>query len=399
MGSSKSKKYISGRNREKRNDSDSDQSELAEFWDQESLDQSHLLKIVRRAYKEHNKGIEEKWGFLALPLGNTQSFQELFAGSGNPVLVSDCCWELLDKNKSIKGPHSKHDTSFFPKLNYITLKKAAIVLEQKYPAAQKITLYPGVPPNYDYILIAEYDTSKPSDFAVSQLKNDWSFRCPDNNHVVNYKKTLDLSVEGNEFAFLKEGPSWTIVFEGNPLRGLKGKGFREIHYLVMNEGKTFHINELVKETEEASPDLLGTVSELSPETDAYASPPKGGVDQRDLIYGESLKNLKDKYYSLKREIEDAHKCNDLPRKEKAQIDFDDFSKYYRKYFTPEGKVCKTINPTTRAKNRVVKRIKRALDTIKDHDEKAWKHFHDALKPIDNYLQSYKPARHIDWLTE
>jgi hypothetical protein len=83
------------------------------------------------------------------------------------------------------------------------------------------------------------------------------------------------------------------------------------------------------------------------------------TDHRDLLYGKAKENLKKEYHSLKKEVAEAEKNNDLLKKEKAEKELAEFNKYYAKYFTKSGTVQKEIDSTTRAKNRVAKRIKRA----------------------------------------
>jgi hypothetical protein len=124
-----------------------------------------------------------------------------------------------------------------------------------------------------------------------------------------------------------------------------------------------------------------------------------GIDQNDLIYGKSHTELKEKYHHLKQEVKTAEDNNDIPKIEKAKQELDDFNKYYYEYLKPKGGVRKSIDPITRARNRISKRIERALNELKKHDENAGRHFYNALKPINSYFFSYIPDRHIDWLIE
>jgi hypothetical protein len=168
---------------------------------------------------------------------------------------------------------------------------------------------------------------------------------------------------------------------------------------VKNQGKDFHINDLIKETERVSSEWVSNASEILSEKDNFYKATKFNADHRDLTNGKFLKELKEEYRDLEKEVEQADEDNDLPRKEKAQIALDDFKKFYSEYFTPKGRVRKILDPTTQAKNRVAKRINRALIEIKKHNEEAWKHFHNALNPIDSYYLSYSPEHHIGWITE
>ncbi|MEW6290963.1 MAG: hypothetical protein AB1545_14025 [Thermodesulfobacteriota bacterium] len=47
-----------------------------------------------------------------------------------------------------------------------------------------------------------------------------------------------------EYAFFKEGDTWTIIFEGKSFRGLRGLGYEYIHYMINRPGESFSHFEL-----------------------------------------------------------------------------------------------------------------------------------------------------------
>jgi DNA repair exonuclease SbcCD ATPase subunit len=126
---------------------------------------------------------------------------------------------------------------------------------------------------------------------------------------------------------------------------------------------------------------------------------KGYVDSDDIIYGDSMKELKDNYHYLKRELQKAEDDNDLSRIDLIKKQLNDFNKQLATYFTKDKKSRRFINDTIKAKNRLSKRIERALNFIKKYDENTYRHFYNALRPINSFLQSYIPDRNIDWHTE
>ena len=52
------------------------------------------------------------------------------------------------------------------------------------------------------------------------------------------------SLNEAKFAFYPEGPTWTITYDGETIRGLRGKGFQYLHYLVANQNKQFFSSDL-----------------------------------------------------------------------------------------------------------------------------------------------------------
>ncbi len=64
-----------------------------------------------------------------------------------------------------------------------------------------------------------------------------------------------------------------------------------------------------------------------------------------------------------------------------------------------GKSKKTRNEATRSKERIGKRISRAIDKIVEYDKKAAEHFKKAIPAINSYSLSYTPEETPDWTLE
>lgn len=199
--------------------------------------------------------------------------------------------------------------------------------------------------------------------------------------------------------FRKEGPTWTIVYEGIKLRGLRGKGLEEIHYLIIHREKIFHTDELARQVDGQMPEMPYQEYDQRSDDTSRESQEKDFVDHRDIIFGESVEKMKEHYYYLKQEIREAENDNDLGRKDKAEKEFAEFNAHYSSYFGKNGRSRRFIDTSTKTKNRICKRIERALDSIKEEDEKTWRHLIRALAPINSFFHSYQPDRDINWLTE
>ena len=233
---------------------------------------------------------------------------------------------------------------------------------------------------------------------------DRDFVRDDKPHWVLYPAEPVLVVEHeaqpNRYEFYQEGPSWTIIYEGEVLRGLKGKGFEELHFLVKNERKIFHINEIIQETEKVPPDSLSKTAEFNAKQGKNDKTSKDSTNHRDLADDKFKKELKEKRISLQKAVQEAENNNDIPRLEKAKMELERFYKFRAEYFGKNGKARKVVDETTNSKNRVNRRIERALKEIKKYDENTFNHFHTAIKKTNNnYFLQYNPVRHIDWITE
>lgn len=310
---------------------------------------------------------------------------------------------------------------FIPELQLFALR-----LAKKYPLIQKVTFYAASDlPKVKYMLIYEIpddvkcerkciiqdDEPLPEYWrSLNDLANDWmpwiqepGESLPDELVIEESQYVLydiakqeipsaDIQREASEQdydIFIKEGddtasnifrqtgPTWEIVYNNKtPLRGLRGKGFGYIHFLVKHPKKEYHTDSLAIEVDKIDPDSLDKlIKSTTDNTDnnEYYDQKKMGADHRDMVYGES----KDE---IKKELED-------------------LTKHYYKLFRPGGKSRKFVDNTTKNKNRIYKSIDRALDVIKTHDKDTWKHFSITLNPIHSYYLSYTPDRNINWLTE
>jgi hypothetical protein len=194
------------------------------------------------------------------------------------------------------------------------------------------------------------------------------------------------NVAESPYVFLQEGPSWTITYEGKTVRGLTGKGFAIIHYLVSNKGKTFSIADLAREFDKVEYRMATDSANI--------------IEDKSMIEGleSPLEKLKHAYGELKNDLRKAEDANDLPRIEKAKHELQEFEKHAAQDLNIHGKTRKFSNETFKAKDRIRRRIERALDILKQHDENTYLHFRRVLSPINSFFHSYNPDRPINWHT-
>ena len=86
----------------------------------------------------------------------------------------------------------------------------------------------------DYIPLAHR-----SDFCYGLV---WDLKC---RYLAQVHAILDKAkVQEAKYEFFAEGPTWTIIFNGKALRGLRGSGFRYLLFLVKNQRRQYHTNQL-----------------------------------------------------------------------------------------------------------------------------------------------------------
>ena len=248
----------------------------------------------------------------------------------------------------------------------------------------------------DYILLAQKTGF--SYAAVWDLKEQYLKSLYD--HMIASAET-QTPVE-SLYVFCQEGPAWRITYEGKTLRGLRGKGFGYIHYLVSRKGEQFHTEELAQLDGVIVNDYVSSLPNTSHQYDnssVSSQKAKEDIDSRDMVYGRSREELEEHWIYLQKELSQAEESNDPGRIEKAESELRNFEEYVVKYFGKGGKVRKFRNESTRNKDRVTKSIERALNTIRKHHENTWQHFYRSLRPINSFRLSYTPNKDLDWHTE
>jgi hypothetical protein len=212
---------------------------------------------------------------------------------------------------------------------------------------------------------------------------------------------VEKEISEGDYIFRQEGPSWTITYEGKTLRALKGNGFEIIHYLVRHKRKMFHTGELSQEFDKTVP-TEGQKQHVpySPQNEyALSNKDKEFVDAGARIYGKSMEELKKHRYYLYEKLRKAEENADPIQLAKANEELKGFNRYCTYYFGPRGRARNDIDNPIRTKNRITKRIGRALNRIKEHDEDTYLHLKRSLGPINSFFQAYNPDRSLDWHTE
>jgi hypothetical protein len=243
-----------------------------------------------------------------------------------------------------------------------------------------------------FLALVDWEYAKNNVNKDTGKTDDVQREAPEQNHDVFIKEGDDIALN----IFRQTGPTWELTYQGKPLKGLKGKGFKYIHFLVKNIEAEYHTNQLAEEVEGICPDsLVGTSDHKYNDKKAD----KNHVDHRDMVYGKSKKELQKSWKDLKKELKKAEENNDPGRTEKARKELEGFEEYYYELMRPDGKSRKFIDPTLQTKNRIAKSIDRALKKIKEYNETIYNHFHNALKPVHSEYLSYTPDQNIDWLTQ
>ena len=105
------------------------------------------------------------------------------------------------------------------------------------------TLRDNFSKDYAQLFLAEKSDLFINDY-ISIIRNaNWSFLDIwnlKNEYMNQYYKSVHVGISSEKkYAFYENGGTWTIIFDGKPITGLKGLGFKLIHFLLSNENKYF----------------------------------------------------------------------------------------------------------------------------------------------------------------
>lgn len=147
--------------------------------------------------------------------------------------------------------------------------------------------------------------------------------------------------------FLREGDYWTIVFDGRTARLRDSKGLRYLHVLLRRAGDEVFTPDLIAEAEPGA--LAASSGDAGPRLDTRAR----------AAYKERLHELTD-------DLEDARRCNDLGRAERAQAEIDRLARELSAAVGLGGRERRAGSAAERARVSVTKAIAAALKNIALH---------------------------------
>jgi len=205
-----------------------------------------------------------------------------------------------------------------------------------------------------------------------------------------------------QYAFYKEPPTWTIIFDGTPIRTLKGDGFEYIHHLVSHPRDQFTVFDLAMLTKDLvvtreHPKKMNKDDDFDDNTGKLEAVRKS--KEHDRNHEEKrLNSLEIELAMVDQQIDsteditsdevDLDKLKSDREQIQAEIRRVKARLYYRK--AEDSATHKQI------KNRIAKRIERAVKDIRAACSRAGAHFEQALRPINSYDQCYNPSEDIRW---
>jgi hypothetical protein len=213
--------------------------------------------------------------------------------------------------------------------------------------------------------------------------------------------------ENAQYAFYQEGPTWTITFMGETIRGLDGIGYKYIHHLVRNKGNVLSTLDLISFNQSDPSDIE------SPEQKGFSENKKPRA-----VKGEKFHYLDESDYQAYRDFNERIKEIDeliakkqdvlegkpvkLLKFEKARSleslyeEKEGISSQLKVDFGIHGHVKRAKDALDNHRDAIGRAITRAINSMKQYSPKIHEHFKKAIKGPFSNTRSYHPDVDIDW---
>jgi tetratricopeptide (TPR) repeat protein len=171
-----------------------------------------------------------------------------------------------------------------------------------------------------------------------------------------------------ENAFVREGATWSITFEGRTIRLPEVKGLRDIATLLARPGKEVHVSDLIAASEgvasdvRAKPDRKMSKARLA-ET-GLETRSDGGLETIDATARAAYKS---RLTELQEELDEADRFGDAGRASKAKAELDFIAGELAAAYGLGGRARISGDPAERARKAVTQRIRNSISRItKEH---------------------------------
>ncbi len=210
-----------------------------------------------------------------------------------------------------------------------------------------------------------------------------------------YHSMSDERKSDAQYAFYEEPPTWTIKFEGKAIRGLSHNGFKHLYYLVSHKYKEFNVFEL--ESLIGIPIETITKSSKNKDYDNNDSIHKDNSDSQTIADTRYVRELTEDINKLKIELSEAEREGDFTEQDRIKQEIEDHNEIRSTLTSPAGGLKRFKNLKKNYTDRIGANIRRALDELKNANEKAANHFKDSIKPSSNpIMYNPRPEEDFDW---
>jgi hypothetical protein len=217
---------------------------------------------------------------------------------------------------------------------------------------------------------------------------------------IEQKESIDTTEQGKsikeaEYAYLKIGSTWKMVWAGKEIINSRQGGFKYFHYCMEHpEGKFEHIDlhKLLNKSPVAHSKGCPSIEELK-EGFSFGDL-KGFIERQPIITFDTITKIREYSTELNKEIEDKIKGGDNVEKLRAEKEA---IEEYMLECERHGRLKVFHDTESKISNTIGKAMSRALQELRKANEEAYTHFYKAFKPINSSTKKYNPTNPIPWV--
>ncbi len=228
----------------------------------------------------------------------------------------------------------------------------------------------------------------------AEIKAWFAYRGPLPENIedqITLGKIINSPIESTrqsvQYAFLKEGPSWAIVWEGKRYFGFRGRGFETLHFLVRNPHQEFNIMQ------------ISACTEYEPkrgiEEENYAHNSEGVSHEwshQQIADKKAIQAARKELENLWEEKREACQRDDIETEEGCDKKIKKLQSYLNEKAFP-------VAEQKRELNRIGTQLERAIKNIEKICPQLGAHFRKSLGSLYSSALAYRPDNTTEWKTE
>lgn len=191
--------------------------------------------------------------------------------------------------------------------------------------------------------------------------------------------------------FCREGEVWTLTFAGRTCRMRDGKGLAHIALLLRHPGQPLHVTEIIHVDSVAERGAAQRVG-----VEELAAPRRGLGDAGAVLDRKAQREYRGRLSELQVECEDARRCNDAGREQRAQQEMEFLAEELKSAVGLGGRDRRAASNVERARVNVTRSITRAIQRIDEVHPELARHLTQAIRTGTFCTYVAEPATARTW---
>lgn len=183
--------------------------------------------------------------------------------------------------------------------------------------------------------------------------------------------TAAEALPASDNVFRREGEYWEVVFEGSTARLRDSKGLRHVARLLADQGRDFHVLDLVA-LESGGPDDAVVITRLGRTLRLMG-------DAGELLDARAKEQYRRRLREIEEDIQEARAMGDTVRAEQAEAEHEFLVRELARAVGLGGRDRRASSASERARSAVTRAVRLALARIRQHDPQLGEHFDRAIR--------------------